>query len=514
MNELPLLVAVPIAGAVLTLGLGTRRRLTSGVVTTALLAQLALALVVSARAVGSAGGEATHVVGGFTAPYGIELGLDGVSALLVVLVPATLLAVHAVRRVSRAAPAGALSLLLAAGLGGVVLARDVFTLYVFLEITGIAAYALVAITGRGRAAVAALRYLLVGTIGATLYLLGVGYLYVATGTLNMTDLAGRLPAIYDSPLVLGAFALVVVGLGVKVALFPLHAWQPAVYSDSPDDVSAVLAGLVSTVAAYALFRLVADVFTAAFLASADTVRSLALAAALVSVVAGSLLAVRQSRVKRMLAYSSVAQFGLVVTAFLLVSQTAALGGVVHLLGHAVVKVGLFVAAGAIAARTGARTVAEYTGLADRAPVHAALFGVLALALVGVPPTVGFAGKWFIALGAVETGSWGVLAVVLASTLLTLGYVVRLIERMYSPADETLTLTRWRSGTARGDPATDGGADVRSVSARAAEHPLGDARLVLAVAALAALGLGVGVGALESLLLPSLDGFAVATGVVS
>jgi multicomponent Na+:H+ antiporter subunit D len=417
------------------------------------------------------------------------------------------LLVRAATRVTRPASVGALSLLLVAGLVGVAVARDVFTLYVFLEITGIAAYALVAVTGDGRGAVAALRYLLVGTIGATLYLLGVGYLYVATGTLNVADLAGRLPPVYESPLVLGAFALVAVGLGVKVALFPLHAWQPAVYDESPDDVSAVLAGLVSTVAAYALFRLVADVFTPAFLVSTPTVRWLTLSAALVSVVAGSVLAVRQSRVERMLAYSSVAQFGLVVAAFVLVSETAAFGGVVHLLGHAVVKVGLFVAVGAIAARTGARTVEEYTGLAASSPAHAALFSVLALALVGVPPTVGFAGKWFIALGAVETGAWGVLAVVLTSTLLTLAYVVRLLERIYSPSDEAFTVARSSSSTVGGAAATDGGTVGASGTGRVDEFPLGDARVALAVAAVAAVGLGVGVGVLEPLVMPTLEAVA-------
>jgi multicomponent Na+:H+ antiporter subunit D len=511
MNELPVLVALPVAGAVVALALGTRRRLAAGVVTVTLLTTLGVALALGARAVGLAGGEATHVVGGFTAPYGIELGLDGVSALVVVLVPSAVLLVRAATRVTRPAPVGALSLLLVAGLGGVALARDVFTLYVFLEITGIAAYALVAVSGDGRAAVAALRYLLVGTIGATLYLLGVGYLYVATGTLNVADLASRLPPLYDSPLVFAAFALVVVGLGVKVALFPLHAWQPAVYSESPDDAAAMLAGLVSTVAAYALFRLVADVFTPAFLVSTPTVRSLALTAALVSVVAGSVLAVRQARVKRMLAYSSIAQFGLVVTAFLLFSETAAFGGVVHLLGHAVVKVGLFVAAGAIASRTGARTVEEYTGLAVRSPVHAVLFSVLALALVGVPPTVGFAGKWFIALGAVETGAWGVLAVVVASTLLTLAYVVRLIERMYSPADEAVTVARSAPSPVRGKATTDGGSVATPATGRVGELPLGDARVALAVTAVAAVGLGLGVDVLEALVMPALEAFAALEG---
>jgi multicomponent Na+:H+ antiporter subunit D len=498
-NELPLLVVLPIAGAVVALVLSGHRRVAGAVVTATLVAQVALALVLTARTV--ALGNASHVVGGFVAPYGIELALDGVSALVVVLVPAVVLAVRTATRARRTAAFGSLSLLLVGGLSGVAVAADVFTLYVFLEITGIAAYALVAAGERGRAAMAAFRYLIVGTVGATLYLLGVGYLYVATGTLNMADLAARLVPLYDSPLVVAAFALIGVGLSVKIALFPLHAWQPDAYDASADDVSAVLAALVSTVAAYALFRVVVDVFTPAFLVGSPTLRTLALAAAAASVLAGSVLAVRQARIKRMLAYSSVAQFGIVVTAFLLATETAAFGGVVHLLGHAVVKVGLFVACGAIAARTGARTIDEYAGLASRAPVHAALFGVLALTLVGLPPTVGFAGKWFVALGAIEAGAWGVVAVILGSTLLTLAYVVRVLERMYGAAPV--------STAARPAAVADGGVADEAVAA-----PFGDARLTLAFVALVAVALGLGVGSLEAVVAPALDAFAAGSAGVT
>jgi multicomponent Na+:H+ antiporter subunit D len=508
MNELPLLVVLPVAGAVAALAVGSRY-LARWLVTATLLAHLALASLLGLRAVAAPGGRASHVVGGFEAPFGIELALDGVSALVVVLVPAVVLVVRAAVRRARAAPFGALSLLLVGGLSGVAVAADVFTLYVFLEITGIAAYALVAAGGGGRAAVAAFRYLVVGTVGATLYLLGVGYLYVATGTLNVADLAARLPALGDSPAVLAAFALVTVGLGVKVALFPLHAWQPEAYDASPDDVTAVLAALVSTVAAYALFRVYADVFTPAFLLGSPAVREVALAVALASVLVGSLLAVRQARLKRMLAYSSVAQFGIVVAAFLVATETAALGGVVHLVGHAVVKVGLFVAVAAVAAGTGARTVADYAGVARREPVHAALIAVLGLTLVGVPPTVGFAGKWFVVLGAAEAGAWGVVAVVLASTLLTLAYVVRLLERMYGPAPVADPDALARPAAEGRLAATDGGAagPVRSVPTPPIS--VGRARLAVALAALAAVALGLGVGSLEAVVAPALEPFAAA-----
>jgi multicomponent Na+:H+ antiporter subunit D len=250
----------------------------------------------------------------------------------------------------------------------------------------------------------------------------------------MADLARQLPHVagggYSSTLVVAAFGLIAGGLAVKVALFPLHTWQPDAYANAPDLVSTLISALVSTVAAYALARVVFSVFTVDFFAAVPLARDALLTLAAVSVVAGSALAVAQRDVRRMLAYSSVSQFGLVVAGFAVASSTAVVGAVVHLVGHAVMKGGLFAAAGVIERRTGARTVEEYAGLTDRAPVAAAGFAVLAFAMVGVPPAVGFVGKWYIVVGAVEAGAWPLIVVLLASTLLTLAYFARLVESMY------------------------------------------------------------------------------------
>jgi multicomponent Na+:H+ antiporter subunit D len=202
------------------------------------------------------------------------------------------------------------------------------------------------------------------------------------------------------------------------------------YAGAPDSVSAFVAALVSTVAAYALVRLVSSVFTTGFLDANPLARDLLVAAAMVSIVAGSVLAVSQTEVKRMLAYSSVSQFGLVLGAISVTNGTALVGAAVHLVGHAVMKGALFLTAGLVATGTGARTVRAYEGLSERMPVAAAAFGVLALAMVGVPPAVGFVGKWYIALGAVRAERWPLAVVILLSTLLTLAYFARLVERMY------------------------------------------------------------------------------------
>ncbi len=378
-------------------------------------------------------GVVRYAVGGFAAPYGIELVADGLTVLPAVLISAVSLGVLAYAR--RAGPHAntfySQFLLLVAGLSGMTVTGDVFNLYVFLEITGLAAYGLVA-SGRGaRSAVAALKYLVIGTIGASLYLLGVGYALAATGTLNMADLSVKLAEVgYDSTLVLTAFGLIVAGLTVKVALFPLHTWQPDAYADSPDSVSAFISALVSTVSAYALARVLFSVFTVDFLEAVPAARMALLGVACVSIVAGSALAVAQTDVQRMLAYSSVSQFGLVIAGFAVATPLAVVGATVHLVGHAVMKGGLFAVTGIIERDTGATTVGGYAGMGGRTPVAAGVFTVLALAMVGVPPAVGFMGKWYIVLGAVNAGVWPVVVVLLASTLLTLAYFARLAEQLY------------------------------------------------------------------------------------
>ncbi|AWB26759.1 proton-conducting transporter transmembrane domain-containing protein [Halococcoides cellulosivorans] len=432
MTDLPaLVVAVPLLGAVLTAAAGLIRSRTGWPI--ALLTALVQTVAALALARLTLDGPVRYVVGGYTAPYGIELVVDLLGASMVVLIAVVTLGVVAVARSlgPRSNTFFATVLLLVVGLTGMSVTGDVFNLYVFLEITGLSAYALVAAGEEGRSAVAALKYLIVGTVGASLYLLGIGYAYVATGTLNMAHLADELAVIgYDATLVQAAFGLMVVGLFVKVAVFPIHTWQPTAYAGAPDTVSALISALVSTVAAYALIRIVFTVFTVEFLVTNPAARAVLLAASAASIVAGSVLAVRQTEIKRLLAYSSVSQYGLVVGAIAVATPTALTGAAIHLVGHAVMKGALFLVAGLIATATGVRRIDDLDGLVDRTPVGAATFGVLALAMVGVPPAIGFVGKWFVALGAIEGGAWGLAVVIFASTLLTLAYFLRALERVF------------------------------------------------------------------------------------
>ena len=495
-------VVVPIFGALLALVAGVRWDRSGWVVATLTSAvELGLAGVVALTVLED--GRQSYELAGFAPPAGIELVADGVSTPVLVLVATVSLAVLCYAR--RAGPRGnafyTMYLLLVTGLAGVTLTGDVFNMYVFLEITGIAAYALVASGESARSAVASLKYLLVGTIGASLFLLGAGYAFVATGTLNMVDLSAQLAEVgYDSRLVLAAFGLMVTGLLVKVALFPVHSWQPDAYATAPDSVSTYISALVSTVSAYALARLLLTVFGVEFLRAVPVAQDAVVYAGVVSIVAGSVLAVLQSDLKRMLAYSSVSQFGMIVAAFGLAVESAVVGGVVQLVGHAVLKGGLFAAVGLVAAQTGARTVDEYAGLAGRRPLSAAAVAVLALSLVGVPPGVGFVGKWYIAVGAVESGAWVVTAVILGSTLLTLAYVARVVERMYfaegSAPDRSPvpTSTDPSSDEPVGVPAADGGGRSASVGMVA----------VVVLAAVAGVALGFVGSEIEGFLEPALN----------
>ncbi len=441
---LPVMIATPILAATLPLVLGLRWERIGwwiGIATCSL--EVILASVIFVHVAG--GTQLIHSLGGFPRPIGIELVADSLSApfaLLVAVVSVTVLGY--MRRVGpRGKSFSSVYLLLVAGLMGVTLTGDLFNMFVFLEITGIATYSLVASRQVPTAALAALKYLIIGTVGATLYLVGVGYLFAATGTLNMADVAASLAGggsadlgvLYSDPLVRTGFVFIFAGLATKVAMVPLHSWQPDAYEEAPDAVTAFIGALVSTVAAYAMVRIVFDVFSVSFFEVTPWAWRVMVIVGTVSLLIGSALAVLQHRLKRMLAYSSVAQFGLVVAAIGIAAgpanpEVALIGVIIHLLGHAVMKGGLFAGVGAVASATGARTLEEYVGLGRRRPVLGGAIAVLGLALVGVPPSIGFIGKWYIALGAVEAGAWLLAGAILLSTLLTLGYIVRILERLY------------------------------------------------------------------------------------
>jgi multicomponent Na+:H+ antiporter subunit D len=464
MSELlpALLIVLPIVGATLPLGVGLlRENVGWSIAALVLSVEAGLAAWLAAAVYGGEGAaRIVHVLGGETFGrrgatenfvVGIELVADAFSGLMVLLVAGVALGVLAFAR--RGGPRGNAFysgyLLLTGGLMGLFLTGDLFNLFVFLEIVGLTTYGLVASDRDAESAVAALKYLVIGTTGASLYLIGVGYLFLRTGALNMVDVSRSLAgeprwidgALYGDPLVLAAFGFVAVGLMTKAAIYPLHTWQPDAYAAAPDAVTVYISALVSTGGAYAFARVTWTVFTPEFFAVGQNARILELVIVLacLSVVLGSGLAAMQRRLKRLFAYSSVSQFGLIVIGVCVAvhpaggtqaTRLAVYGVVIHLLGHGLIKGGLFATVGALARGTGARRVQKYAGLAKRRPFLSGSMAVLGLAIVGVPPTIGFLGKWYLAVGALNTELWPVIFVVFASTLLTLLYVGRLLETLY------------------------------------------------------------------------------------
>jgi len=383
-----------------------------------------------------ADGPISYELGGWPPPIGIEYVLDPLSAYLAVIIAliGLLVTIYPVEaafdlRPRKGVPLYPLVLLLLTGLMGVVLSGDLFHLFVFLEIYAISTYGLVSLGG-DRGVFAALRYLLLGTIGSGLYLLGVGFLYFSTGTLNMADMAMLLPAIADSPTVLGAMALIVIGLALKMALFPLHVWLPDAHSYSPPGVAALLAAVQVKAGAYGLIRILFDVFGPAYTGEGLPVSVALTYFGLAGIVVGSVLAIRQTDIKRMLAYSTVAQLGYIGVGIGLATPLALVGALLHVLNHAVMKSGLFLVAGGIIQRTGLKSIPRFSGLGMRMPLTMTGFAIMGLSMAGVPPTAGFFSKFYLVWGAIELGNWLVAIVVVSSSLLTVVYFLRLFERIF------------------------------------------------------------------------------------
>lgn len=387
-------------------------------------------------------GALTHPLGGWAAPLGVEYVLDPFSALiaLVVGVIGTLVVLYPAPLGLGGAPAPrvpvhALVLLLVAGLLAVVVAGDLFHLFVGLEIYSIASYALVALGGPA-AALASFRYLLFGTVASSLYLFGVGFVYFSTGALDMSIAADRLVDWVGTPVLATAAALMVTGLAVKMAVFPLHVWLPDAHSQAPPAVAALLAAVQVKVAAYALMRVLFDVVPPEQL---DLIPLLELLTwfGVAGVVVGSVMAVRQRDIKRMLAHSTVAGLGYIAIGIGLANPLALTGAILHILGHAVMKSAMFLAVGGVLGATGAKALANWRGLGPRMPWTMAGFTIAAVSMVGLPPTIGFLSKWFLITGALDADAPVVAIVIAAASVLTLVYLLRVVEAIWfgEPRDE-------------------------------------------------------------------------------
>ena len=402
-------------------------------------------------------GVVSYTLGGWVPPFGIELRIDHLNALVLIVIFVVaflnLIAGHPATQKEFGDKTGvfyALYILFVTGLAGITVTGDAFNLYVLLEITALTGYALIGI-GKGHAALAGLNYLFMGTIGASFYLLGIGYLYIATGSLNMTDLAEILPRHYGSPVLVFAFVLVLVGLLIKIALFPLHVWLPNAYTYSPPVAGGLVAPLTTKVMAYVLVRMYLFVFKPEYTFSNPFFSQLLVWIAVLAIVAGSILALAQTRMTRMLTYIIVTEIGYLVGGFWMNNSAGMTGMILHIVNDAAMTLCLFLVAGSILYRLGDDQFQNLQGLSRRMPLTTTALIVGAFSLIGVPPTCGFFSKWYLIKGGIESGHYGFVVALIFSGLVNVILFFRIIEICYfEPVSDLHTSRPGKTGSVKVD----------------------------------------------------------------
>ncbi len=393
------------------------------------------------------GAPLTYAMGGWPAPFGIALAVDAFSALLLLVITgaSTLTLIGARASIdsqitdARQPLFYAAWLLALTGLSGIVVTADAFNIFVFMEISSLASYVLISGGPDRRALPSVFKYLVMGTIGATFYLIGVGLVYMMTGTLNLADMEARVHEVGDQSPILVAAGFITVGLALKAAVFPLHAWLPNAYTFAPHAVTAFLAACATKVALYVLIRFDFLVFQPNLVGHDTQFAYFLMPLAVLAIVVASAVALFERNLKRLLAYSSVAQIGYIMLGASLVNDAGLTASVVHIFNHALAKGALFLTVMALAMRFGDVSLDQLAGAARRAPWTMAAFVVAALSLIGVPGTAGFISKWYLVMAALDEGWLAIplIATIAAGSLLAVAYVWRIIECTYfAPADGT------------------------------------------------------------------------------
>lgn len=384
--------------------------------------------------------DGEHIIyelGGWKPPWGIEYKIDSLNAFVALIVSGigALACLFAYRSVPDEIDKKSIPLFYAAfqlcllGLLGIALTGDIFNLFVFLEISSLATYALISMGKSRRALTAAFSYLILGTIGATFFLIGVGFLFAASGSLNTADIASRFDTFTDMRLVETALIFMVLGVALKAAIFPLHSWLPNAYGQAPSAVSVFLSATATKVSIYVLLRILYDLYPIAYWVDM-LLPQIMLSLGCVAVIYGSYRACQQVEMKRLLAFSSIAQIGYMVIGLSLVNQLGLTATILHLFNHALIKSTLFIGAGILLYRANTTELGSLRGLGKDMPWTFAAITLAGLSLIGVPGTVGFVTKWYLLEAAVEKGMWIVVITIVIGSVLAIAYVWKIVENLY------------------------------------------------------------------------------------
>jgi formate hydrogenlyase subunit 3/multisubunit Na+/H+ antiporter MnhD subunit len=446
---LVLLIVIPVAGALLAVAVGGRNLERIALATLPLDLAVAIAIALTMAPVT---GPLVYLLGAWAPPLGVALRADGLSTVMLVITAIVICAIGVYARADFRTPTGSSEarapfafwiLLLAvwAGLNTAFVAGDLFTLYVALELLTFAAVPLVSLDGRAETLQAALRYLLFALIGSVLYLVGTTLLYGAYGTLDIILLSRR---VHAEPATLVAAVLMTVGLLAKTALFPLHLWLPPAHAGAPPAGSAVLSALVVKGSFFIVVRLWFDVMPAVpSFAAMQVLGGLGAAAILF----GSVVALRQERLKLLIAYSTLAQIGYLFLMFPLAfapasahveSGGALSGGMLQAISHATAKAAMFMSAGMIYAALGHDQIAGLGGIARALPASVGAFALGGVALIGVPPGGAYLAKELLLNAAAETEQWWWAVVIQAGGIFTGAYLVLVLAHALAPADAPVT----------------------------------------------------------------------------
>ncbi|MEM7050951.1 MAG: monovalent cation/H+ antiporter subunit D family protein [Acidobacteriota bacterium] len=391
-------------------------------------------------------GVVVYEMGAWSAPWGIEYRVDLLSAFVLLFVSGigALVLTYAPKSLTAEIPADRLHffytlyLLCLTGLLGITITGDLFNLFVFLEVSSLSSYGLISLGRNRQALTAAFRYLIMGTIGATFILIGVGLMYQMTGTLNMADMVQRIADREALRTVRVAFAFLTVGIGLKMALFPLHQWLPDAYAHAPSTVSAFIAATSTKVSVYILLRFVFTIYGVEFAFANLHIERFLIPLSLAAMFLASAAAIYQTDLKRLLAYSSVAQVGYMTLGASFASVEGLTASIAHLFNHALTKGGMFLAVGCLVYRIGRTSLANLEGIGRRMPWTTFAWVLGGLGLIGVPGTAGFVSKWYLLEAALGAGAWPLALAILLSSLLAVIYIWKVIEVAYFRLPQTRT----------------------------------------------------------------------------